>query len=221
MFIYPKIILISHFEYLKIHNQFKNTKGDPALERNEIIEDVQCKIKAMKGVEDTYVITEEDREKIFALEKEAEGAVLMGLGIGDNRGIKEVFGRQVIIAFTTNMDYVWPEGPNVVLMQYGEKVGEDVYDPEKLEECKKCKDMMVMGNLVLYRNAVPKPKEAKKEPLTVVLPPQKCPEVECACGATNVVLASPSTPTDEYIRKQMGLQTGKGLGTFIIGFDFC
>lgn len=191
------------------------------MERNEIIKDVQCKIKAMKGVEDTYIITEEDREKILALEKEAEGAVLMGLGIGDNRGIKEVFKRQVIIAFTTNMEYVWPEGPNVVLMQYGEKVGEDVYDPEKLEECKKCKDMMVMGNLVLYRNAVPKPKEAQKEPLTVVLPPQKCPEVECACGATNVVLASPSTPTDEYIREQMGLPTGKGLGTFIIGFDFC
>lgn len=175
----------------------------------------------MKGVEDTYVLTEEDREKILALEKEAEGAVLMGLGVGDNQGIKEVFKRQVIIAFTTNMEYVWPEGPNVILMQYGEKVGEDVYDPEKLEECKKCKDMMVMGNFVLYRNAVPKPKEATKEPLTVVLPPQKCPEVECACGATNVVLGSPSTPSDEYIRNRMGLKPEKGQGTFIIGFDLC
>ncbi len=191
------------------------------MENKEIIEDVQCKIKAIKGVEDTYIITEKDREKILALEKEAEGAVLMGLGIGDNRGIKEVFNRQLIIAFTTNMEYVWPEGSNVVLMQYGEKVGEDIYDPEKLEECKKCKDMMVMGNLVLYRNAVPKPKDAKKEPLTVVLPPQKCPEVECASGVTNVVLGSPSTPTDEYIREQMGLQVEKGQGTFIIGLDFC
>jgi len=191
------------------------------LENKEIIEDVQCKIKAIKGVEDTYIITEKDREKILALEKEAEGAVLMGLGIGDNRGIKEVFNRQLIIAVTTNMDYVWPAGSNVVLMQYGEKVGEDIYDPEKLEECKKCKDMMVMGNLVLYRNAVPKPKDAKKEPLTVVLPPQKCPEVECASGVTNVVLGSPSTPTDEYIREQMGLQVEKGQGTFIIGLDFC
>lgn len=191
------------------------------MERNEIIEDVQCKIKAMKGVEDTYIITEEDREKILALEKEAEGAVLMGLGIGDNQGIKEVFNRQVIIAFTTNMDYNWPKEANVVFMQNGEKVGEDVYDPEKLEECKKCKDMLVMGNLVLYRNAVPKPKEAKKKPLTVVLPPKKCPEVECACGVTSVVLGSPSTPTDEYIRERMGLQAGKGQGTSIIGFDFC
>ncbi len=47
-------------------------------------------------------------------------------------------------------------------MQYGEKVGEDIYDPEKLEECKMCKDMMVMGNFVIYRSAVPKPKDAKK-----------------------------------------------------------
>ncbi|WP_269850663.1 hypothetical protein [Methanosarcina horonobensis] len=43
--------------------------------------------------------------------KKAEGAVLMGMGVGDNRGIKEVLKRQLIIAFTTNMDYVWPEGP--------------------------------------------------------------------------------------------------------------
>ena len=145
------------------------------MECKNVIQDVICRIKAIKGVEETYILSEEDKEKVLELEKKAEGAVLMGLGVGDNQGIKEVFKRQIIIAFTTNMNYVWPEGPNVVLMQFGEKVGEDVYDPEKLEECKKCKDMMVMGNFVIYRNAVPKPKDAKKEPITVVLPPQKCP----------------------------------------------
>lgn len=191
------------------------------MECQDIIQDVLCRIKAMKGVEETYILSEEDKEKIFELEKKAEGAVLMGMGIGDNRGIKEVLKRQLIIAFTTNMDYIWPEGPNVILMQYGEKIGEDVYDPEKLEECKKCKDMMVMGNFVIYRNAVPKPQDAKKEPMTVVLPPQKCKDLECAVGIANIVLASPSTPSDEYIRSVMGLKPAVGLGTFIIGFDFC
>jgi hypothetical protein len=191
------------------------------LECKNVIQDVVCRIKAIKGVEDTYILSEEDKEKIIELEKKAEGTVLMGLGVGDNQGIKEVFKRQIIIAFTTNMDYVWPEGPNVVLMQYGEKVGEDVYDPEKLEECKKCNDMLVMGNFVIYKSSVPKPKDAKKEPITVVLPPQKCQEVECVEDVTNVVLASPSTPSDEYIRSVMGLKPAVGLGTFIIGFDIC
>jgi hypothetical protein len=191
------------------------------LECKNVIQDVICRIKAIKGVEDTYILNEEDKEKIFELEKKAEGAVLMGLGVGDNQGIKEVLKCQVIIAFTTNMNYVWPEGPNVVLMQYGEKVGEDVYDPEKLEECKKCNDMIVMGNFVIYKNAVPKPKDAKKEPITVVLPPQKCQDVECVEGIINAVLASPSTPSDEYIRSVMDLKPALGLGTFIIGFDLC
>ncbi|HII80950.1 MAG TPA: hypothetical protein HA261_11310 [Methanosarcina sp.] len=191
------------------------------MECQDIIQDVLCRIKAMKGVEDTYILNEEDKEKIFELEKKAEGAVLMGMGIGDNQGIKEVLKRQLIIAFTTNMDYVWPEGPNVVLMQYGEKVGEDVYDPEKLEECKRCTDMLVMGNFVIYKNVVPKPKDAKKEPMIVVLPPQKCKDLECVGGIANIVLASPSTPSDEYIRSAMGLKPAVGLGTFIIGFDFC
>jgi hypothetical protein len=191
------------------------------LECQDIIQDVLCRIKAMKGVEETYILNEEDKEKILELEKKAEGAVLMGMGIGDNQGIKEVLKRQLIIAFTTNMDYVWPEGPNVILMQYGEKVGEDVYDPEKLEECKKCRDMVVMGNFVIYRSAVPKPKDAKKEPITVVLPPQKCEDLECVEGLTGIVMASPSTPTDEYIRSVMGLRPATGMGTFIIGFDLC
>ncbi|WP_410508871.1 hypothetical protein RSJ42_00905 [Methanosarcina hadiensis] len=191
------------------------------MECQDIIQDVLCRIKAMKGVEDTYILSEEDKQKILELEKKAEGAVLMGMGVGDNQGIKEVLNRQLIIAFTTNMDYVWPEGPNVVLMQYGEKIGEDVYDPAKLEECKKCKDMLVMGNFVIYRSAVPKPAEAKKEPITVVLPPQKCKDLECVNELTNIVLASPSTPSDEYIRSVMGLKPAVGMGTFIIGFDLC
>ena len=191
------------------------------MECKNVIQDVICRIKAMKGVEDTYVLSEEDKEKILELEKKAEGAVLMGLGVGDNQGIKEVFKRQIIIAFTTNMDYVWPEGPNVVLMQYGEKIGEDIYDSEKLEECKKCDDMLVMGNFVIYENTMPKPGGGKKEPITVVLPPQKCQDVECVEGVTNVVIASPSTPSDEYIRSLMGLKPAVGLGTFIIGFDLC
>jgi hypothetical protein len=191
------------------------------LECKNVIQDVICRIKAIKGVDETYILNEEDKEKVLELEKKAEGAVLMGLGIGDNQGIKEVFKRQVIIAFTTNMNYVWPEGPNVVLMQFGEKVGEDVYDPEKLEECKKCKDMVVMGNFVIYRSAVPKPKDAKKEPMTVVLPPQKCQELECINGVDNIILGSPSTPSDEYLRSVMGLKPEIGRGTFIIGLDLC
>jgi hypothetical protein len=191
------------------------------LECKNVIQDVICRIKAIKGVDETYILNEEDKEKVLELEKKAEGAVLMGLGVGDNQGIKEVFKRQVIIAFTTNMNYVWPEGPNVVLMQFGEKVGEDVYDPEKLEECKKCKDMVVMGNFVIYRSAVPKPKDAKKEPMTVVLPPQKCQELECINGVDNIILGSPSTPSDEYLRSVMGLKPEIGRGTFIIGLDLC
>lgn len=191
------------------------------MECKNVIQDVICRIKAIKGVDETYILNEEDKEKVIELEKKAEGAVLMGLGVGDNQGIKEVFKRQVIIAFTTNMNYVWPEGPNVVLMQFGEKVGEDVYDPEKLEECKKCKDMVVMGNFVIYRSAVPKPKDAKKEPITVVLPPQKCQELECINGVDNIILGSPSTPSDEYLRSVMGLKPEIGRGTFIIGLDLC
>jgi hypothetical protein len=74
---------------------------------------------------------------------------------------------------------------------------------------------------VIYRSAVPKPRDAKKEPITVVLPPQSCKEVECASNVTDTVLASPSTPSDEYLRSVMGLKPLIGQGTFIVGFNIC
>ena len=80
------------------------------MECTQVIQDVICRLKATKGVEDTYILDEKDKETVLELEKKAEGAVLLGLGVGDNEGIKEVFKRQIIIAFTTNMNYVWPEG---------------------------------------------------------------------------------------------------------------
>ena len=92
------------------------------MECKDVIQDVICRIKDIKGVEETYILDEKDKEKVIELEKKAEGAVLMGLGVGDNQGTKEVFKRQIIIAVTTNMDYVWPEGPNVVLMQYEKRL---------------------------------------------------------------------------------------------------
>lgn len=39
------------------------------MECQDIIQDVLCRIKAMKGVEETYILNEEDKEKILELRK--------------------------------------------------------------------------------------------------------------------------------------------------------
>lgn len=190
------------------------------MQREDIIEQVSSCIKNMKGVGDTLILTEEDREIIRELEKKADEMTLMGLGKGDNKGVKQVLNNDVIFAFTTNMDFEWPIGPNVILMHEGCVVGEDVDDEAKLEEYKCCKANLVIGNIVIYDVGVLKRMDAKRNPLIVVLPPKPCSEVEELPDVCNATLASPSPPSDEYIKERLGLQNIHGTGSFLLGFDF-
>jgi hypothetical protein len=190
------------------------------MEHDEIIENVKNSIIQMQGVGNTLLLNENDREIIRELEKKADEMTLMGLGRGDNKGVKAVLENDVIFAFTTNLDVCWPEGPNVILMHDGCVVGQDIDDEAKLEEVKTCKDKLVIGNIVIYDTSVLKKMDVKNNPLIVVLPPKSCDEVEAVDRVCNVILASPSPPSDEYLKEKMGLENLHGTGTFLLGFDF-
>lgn len=190
------------------------------MQHKDITEQViQC-IKNIKGVGDVMVLTDQDRAVVGELEAKADQMTLMGLGIGDNKGIKQVLKNDVILAFITDMNYVWPAGPNVILMHQGHVVGEDVDDPIKLEEYQSCKNHLVIGNVVIYDTDVLKRMQGKDDPIIVVMPPKPCPEVDKVPHVCNVALASPSPPSDEYMKERMGLTLVHGTGTFILGFDF-
>lgn len=190
------------------------------MQREEIIEKVRQRLKEIKGVGETYVLLEEDRENINELEKKADEMTLMGIGRGDNRGIKEVLKKDVVIPFTTNMDYVWPCAPNVVLMHHDCVVGEDMDDMCKLNELKHCKEHLIIGNIVIYDKDLLRSIDPKNDPLIVVLPPKPCDEVEELPHICNAILASPSPPTDEYLKQKMAFPQAHGTGTFLLGFDF-
>jgi hypothetical protein len=99
-------------------------------------------------------------------------------------------------------------------------VGQDLDDEAKLEELKSCKDKLVIGNIVIYDTSVLKKMDVKNNPLIVVMPPKPCKEVENVDKVCNVVMASPSPPSDEYLKEKMGLENVHGTGTFLLGFDF-
>lgn len=189
------------------------------MEKDAIINQVQEKLSKIKGVSYSKVLSDEDRRIIGEMEAKADEMTLMGLGRGDNQGVKEVLKSDVLIAFTTDMDYVWPPAPNVILMQGGKVVGEDTNDEEKLKELAERKDHLVIGNIVIYDKCALSSMGGKCEPLVVVLPPKDCNEVECLPGVSNARLASPSPPTDGYIKERMCRSNECGTGTFLLGFD--
>lgn len=190
------------------------------MQREEVIKNVESEIKSVKGVGETFIINEDDRKAISELEKKADQMTLMGLGIGDNQGVKKVLTCDIVMPFTTDMNYEWPPDPNVVLMHNGEMVGEDMSDACKLKEWEEKDDALVIGNIVIYGKSILTNVMGGGEPLVVVLPPKDCPPVEKVAGVKEAILASPSPPTDEYLKERMNLKMEAGTGTFLLGINF-
>ncbi|MCD4821091.1 MAG: hypothetical protein K8R11_03255 [Methanococcoides sp.] len=190
------------------------------MEKDDIIKMVREGLECITGVGKTLVLDDEDRKVIAKLEEKADQMTLMGLGRGDNKGVKAVLQSDVIIPFQTTMEYKWPCGPNVLLMHEDNVVGEDINDPEKLQSFENDAESLVIGNIVVYDKGFLTALNSKSDPLVVVMPPKPCDEVECLSHVCNAILASPSPPTDEYLKEKMGLQSVHGTGSFLLGFNF-
>lgn len=186
----------------------------------DVIRDVTSKIRSIKGVQQVLILTDEDKKKVLELEKQAEQRMMMGLGLGDNQGVKEALKRNVSVAFVTDMEYKWPPGANVILTWKGNVIGEEINDYEKLEELKKSKNIILMGNFALYKDRMPQPSLMVHEPPLVILPPKPCPEVGNLPHVHNVVQGSPSPPADNYLKDRMQADLkDQRLGTVLLGFD--
>jgi len=179
---------------------------------DQLVEAVKKHMLQVPGVEDIFALTDVDKKIVEHLEEEAKGNVLMGMGEGDNQGITEVFKREHIMCFTTTKEYVWPEPPNVIMMQGGEIIGFD-FDERDTEKYESNPDYIVMGTFIMIK----KKAGGKGSKPIVVLPPKPCDlgDIEAA----DAVLGSPSTPSDEYIRKAHNLECSVEKGTFFLGFN--
>ncbi|ADI74784.1 conserved hypothetical protein [Methanohalobium evestigatum Z-7303] len=189
------------------------------MENKKIIEKVKNRVMEMKGVCGVFTLDADDLENIKEQEKKAEDMTLMGLGKGDNQGVKEVINRDVVMVFTTNKEFEWPCSPQVILMKEGEKIGEEMDDTEKLKEYEETGDALVIGNIVIYDKSSISSLTGTSKPLVVVMPPKECPTVEEVPEINDVVLGSPSPPTDEYLKDRMEAVCESGMGSFLLGFN--
>ncbi|MBO4302832.1 hypothetical protein J5839_05810 [Methanosarcinaceae archaeon] len=181
---------------------------------NSLMEKVRAFLLTVPGIEECFVIDEEMKEEIDRLEEQANGQVLMGMGEGDNQGMKAVAERQHMIGFTTNRSYVWPEPPNVIMMQGDMVIGFDC-SKEQAAEYEKTGKYAVIGTFVMPLDAKPKTGGKPK----VILPAKPYPLVEENCGVRNAVIGSPSTPSDDYIHEKLPIAKKEGNGTVFLGFD--
>jgi DNA polymerase sigma len=167
-------------------------------------------ISKIKGIEDVILLKEEQKNEIMKIEEKAEKSMLMGLMPGINQGVREAISRKFTIAAITNNDFEWPEKGTVKFVFEGKIIGEDVRGKE-LEKLKKEGKKIIGDVFVLYDE-----KNLRKAKL--IVSPLELPWIKEIPYAKNVVIGSPSPPTDLYIKKIMN-KDGEGKGTILIGFE--
>ncbi|MFX1352134.1 MAG: hypothetical protein ACFFA1_07940 [Promethearchaeota archaeon] len=189
------------------------------LHSEDIVKEVLSRISTTKGVHQTLVLTDKDRRKILELEEEAEKKVMAGFGYRDNQGIKEALKRDVVIAFITDNDYVWPPGSNLILKWKDEVIGEEVTESQ-IKELKNNRNVVLVGKFALHKDKMPTASEMAKEPPTVLFPPKQPLHLKNLKGVSDTVQGSPCVQTDTYLKKRMDAKLDDvNLGTSMIGFN--
>ncbi|MEM3437724.1 MAG: hypothetical protein QXP55_04230 [Nitrososphaerales archaeon] len=181
----------------------------------KIFEKVESVLKSIKGAIDVKKLSNDQRAKILELEEAFEKETLMRSRRFYNEGIREVLNRQIVMVLLHNKDFRHPPEPFVKWRLGGVDIGEEVWDAGVLEELKRRKDTLLLGNtFVIYRDRL------KGSPLVdfvILFPTLSFPELEGVGGIKDIVSASPSAPTDIYIKNVMGWDSK--LGIIFIGFD--
>jgi len=190
--------------------------------RKAVIDKVISILKNVKGFLEICELDEEDRKAILEIEMEAEKCVLGGLGRGFNAGMREIVKREVVLAVLHDKTCVWPP-EKVQIICMGEVIGEEIRTEEELQEFKKRKDVVLIGDtFVIYKDKV---SETFSRLSYFLFPPLSVSELKDFDEIYGVVATMPSPPVDTYIKgkmRKLGIDVSRiDFGTEIIGFNIC
>ncbi|MBI5441756.1 MAG: hypothetical protein HY900_11175 [Deltaproteobacteria bacterium] len=176
----------------------------------------------VKGIVQVRVLSDEDRVKILAIEKDAEARSLLGLGKVVNTGVRRVLECELVYVALTNMEFDWGCHSSLLLKKGEEIVGREVRDPETIGDLSKRKDVWFMHrNFVVFKDKISFPEDIMKKLCFFeipCLPAEWCTLEEGAPRCQPILYANPATPSDRYLKDAYfaGLDEN-GAGTILIG----
>jgi len=184
----------------------------------DAVEAVVKRLLATPGVVACWVVPDEDRDSLRELESNANSRLrLPGMDIV-NEGIREALSRQHIVMISHSPALRHPPGPIIVILNGGQIVGEEVWQPGQYERLSKDPTSLFLGrSLVLYREALA---QARGKPLKLTYRALPFPEVEEVPGAKDVVSITITIPVHFRFSQKAGWNPNDpNLGTVMIGFN--
>ena len=194
------------------------------MDREQIDQIMTVAFSKVQGLMQTDPFSDDDRQKMLEIEKEAEKNAFMGLGNVVNAGVREVLTCGIIYAALTNMDFEWGYRPTLVMKKGQELVGEEVRDKQRIAELSNREDVWFMHqNFVIYKDKVSFPQDLMKKVCHFEipgLPAEWCVVEDDNFQCRSIIYANPSTLGDMFLKKQYFDEIDeKGLGPILIGVN--
>lgn len=186
------------------------------MKKEDVLLRVEERLRQFRGLKGLRFVDEGFKKGIEEMERQAEvNSLEAGLMRVINEGLWNTMKRQVQVAMVLTPDNcLMRRSGNLLKLKdsEGNLLGEWI-NRERAEEMKDREDVrFISHDFVLY-----KCEDLEGEPY-FVLEDIDFLYLEGIEGICNVTSSSPSGPTDEYIRKEMGCD-GPGLMSHLIGFD--
>ncbi len=188
------------------------------------IDKICCLLKQCEGI--CSIIKELDdleRKKIMQMELE-EGTKLLQFGATiENQSVKEALSRDFVLLVTNNQNFEYKE-PTIILKAGDEIVGEQIFDPNMLDELRGKPGHFLSGrDFIIYTHKL---RKMRGIPLRFVTLPFSLPNEEIKKvakdlhGAKDLICGWPSRTVDLYIKKLFNIDTTDiKLGTLLVGFN--
>jgi len=159
------------------------------------------KLRSVRGVLEVRLLSSNEREKVLELETEYSRVEVKGFGKPYNKGVFECLKRKHVVVLLTNEEFKWPKGPYAVVELSGTIVAE-----------------VNERGLKVFKERIRGLKREHRE-CRIVFLPLNPPLIEPFKDFQNMIFASPSPRTHEYLLKLFKVEERASLGTMLAGFD--
>ena len=190
---------------------------------------VQSLVSSLKGVINVVPLTAQDKDDILALEESYEHSQSIKL---INSGVKNVLRRGSVLALLKDTGFRKPPAPTVLMVEEVEAtdavhdniafldgkwyriVGEEIFNRnDSFQE----EHIFISSGFVLFPE---RRKNREHIPSYFLMPSVAFPELEHKdLDITDIISASPSSLSDDYLRDKYKLSKDNQLATILVGFN--
>jgi len=138
-----------------------------------------------------------------------------------NDGMKECFRRDVTLVIFKKGNFRIPPSPTVLLINNDGKIlGHDIFTEEEKEKFENDDNALFLSeDFVVFRKEHQESKKYLNQEC-FILPPVDFPELEVIDDIKDIISSSPSTHSDEYLKKTYGFDNDSSIATILVAYSF-